>query len=187
MIVNYLSFTDEELFGLVSKRNDQLAFEQIYNRYADRLYAFVCMRIQDEVASEEIVQEIFISLWQKRQLTEPESFMAYLFSAARYKALSYIRSSKVRDEYALNFAMFLAKNHDNSTQDLVDVNDLKAILDKEIDKLPAQCKTAFRYSRFQNFTNREIAEKMGISIRTVENYITQALKHLREKLKTMDL
>ena len=187
MTVNYQDFTDEELFGLVSKSNDQSAFEQIYTRYADRLYAFVWKRIQNEITSEEIVQEIFISLWQKRKLTEPESFMAYLFSAARYKALSAIRSSKVRHEYALNFAMFLAKNHDNSTQDLVDVNDLKAALDKEIDKLPAQCKTAFRYSRFHDLTNKEIAEKMGISIRTVENYMTQALKYLRKKLKDLDL
>ncbi|GET35204.1 DNA-directed RNA polymerase sigma-70 factor [Prolixibacter bellariivorans] len=185
MNTNYQTYSDKELFELVSEKSDPLAFEQIYYRYVERLFSYVFSRINDKVVSEEIVQEVFISFWQKRSATELRSLSAYLFTAARYKALSHIRFSKVRDEYALNFAMFLVKNYDNSTQDLVDVNDLKTTIKREIDKLPPQCQTAFYYSRFQNYSNKEIAEEMGISIRTVENYITRALKHLRQNLKTL--
>lgn len=186
MLVDYKNITNEKLFERVSRNDDHLAFEQLYNRLAEQLYLFVVKRIQDELACEEIIQEIFISLWQNRKTSQPETLDSYLFGAARNKALSFLRSSKVRVDYAINFAFYLTQNHDNSTQDLVEVNDLKAILDSEISKLPKQCETAFRYSRFENLSNREIADKMGISIRTIENYITLALKHLRTRLKDSD-
>lgn len=165
------------------KNGDSKAFEEIYECFADRLYRYVCSRVPSRETSEEIVQEIFVSLWIKRESLEITiSLSSYLYGAAKHKILSHIRSDRVRKKYAADFTLFSAERLDNSNLELMDLKDLQQTIDERISELPKKCQTAFRMSRMEYEPIQSIAERMNISNRTVENYISKALKHLRLRL-----
>jgi len=166
------------------KNGREKEFEIVYDQFADRLYHYVLRRIKDKAVTEEIVQEIFVSLWSKRKTLEVSTSLdAYLFGAARYTILTYFRSERVRKNYAEHFACFLT-NHpvDNSIEELMNLKDLENSIHTSISELPEKCRTAFRLSRIEHQPIPRIAEHMKISTRTVENYLSQALRHLRISL-----
>jgi RNA polymerase sigma-70 factor (ECF subfamily) len=168
---------------LLIQSGDQKAFEILYNCFADRLYNFVYSRVRIKEQAEEIVQEIFVSLWNKRaDLQITDSIESYLFAAAKYKILTFIRSEHVRKKYAEEFTLFASERYDNSVEESNDLQDLELTLNEKISELPQKCQTAFRMSRMEQEPIPRIAAKMNISTRTVENYISQALKHLRTSL-----
>lgn len=170
--------------NLVTQLNEgnKVAFENIYDRYANDLYRFVFNRIRLKEVSEEIVQEIFVSLWSKRAELRIGSLSSYLYAASKYQMLTYFRSDKVRKKYAAEFALYLSERRDNSIEEFMNVSDLHSLIERAIQELPEKCREAFRLSRFEHFSIAEIAERMNISPRTVENYLTQALRHLRLSL-----
>ena len=162
---------------------DQQAFEAIYDCFADRLYRYVYSRIRVKETCEEIVQEIFVSLWIRRESLEiTTSLDSYLFGVAKHKILSHIRSEGVRKKYAADLALFAAERIDNSSEELLELKDLQQTIEDRISELPEKCQTVFRMSRMEHESIQHIAERMNISNRTVENYISQALKHLRISL-----
>lgn len=166
------------------KNGKEKGFEIIYDRYANRLYDYVIKRVKVKEVSEEIVQEVFVSLWGKRKTVEIRTSLdAYLFVSARYAILTYFRSERIRKSYAEHFTSFLAgRNHDNSLVEMIDLQELEYSIDTSIAKLPEKCRTAFRLSRIEHEPIPRIAERMNISRRTVENYLSQAMKHLRTSL-----
>ena len=172
---------------LSSLKNGEIkAFEIIYDRFADRLYQYIFRRIRNREVSEEIVQEIFVSLWKKRETLEITlSLDAWLFGAAKYSILSYIRSEHVRKKYVAHFMLFARQYFDNSSEELMDLKDLQANIESTISQLPEKCRTAFHLSRMEHEPIARIAERMNISQRTVENYLSQALKHLRTSLNQL--
>ncbi len=188
MAVKPMTMTnDSEDIRLITaiKSGDTDAFEVIYMRMAGKLLRFVNSKVCDRELSEEMVQEVFVSLWVRRNKLDADMALEpYLFSAAKYRVLSHIRSEKVRHKYAEHFAWFVVQQQENSTEDIVNEADLKAVIEEQISHLPPKCQRAFRLSRFEYLSIAEIAEEMGISKRTVENYITHALKYLREVLAT---
>ena len=107
---------------------------------------------------------------------------SYLYGAARNQLLRYIRSEKVRRKYAKNLVSFLSAKFDNSTEELMELQELKELIEESVSELQAKCQQAFRMSRFEHKSIKEIADEMNISSRTVENYISQALGHLRKRL-----
>jgi RNA polymerase sigma-70 factor (family 1) len=162
---------------------DQKAFEAIYDHFSDRLYRYVYSRVRIKETCEEIVQEIFVSLWSKRESLEiTNSLESYLYGAAKHKILSHIRSTGVREKYAADFTRFTAERVDNSSEELLELKDLQHTIDESISELPEKCQRAFRMSRMEHETIQRIAERMNISTRTVENYISLALRHLRTSL-----
>jgi RNA polymerase sigma-70 factor (family 1) len=168
---------------LLLKKGDGPAFESLYHHFSRHLFQYVYNRVRQKEQAEEIVQEIFVSLWNKRKnLQITTSLESYLFGAAKYKILSFIRSEEVRKKYAAEFTLFASAQYDNSVEELTDLNDLQFTLNEKISELPEKCQTAFRMSRMEHEPIPQIAEKMNISTRTVENYISQALKHLRTSL-----
>ena len=171
----------ELLFSL--KNGDPKIFEMVYEHFSDRLYRYVFSRVKMKEVSEEIVQEIFTSLWIKRQTLEINTSLdAYLFGAAKFKILTYIRSERVRKEYAENFTLFSKAYFDNSNEEMINLKDLQYSIDTSISHLPDKCRTVFHLSRVEHEPISRIAERMNISKRTVENYLSQALKHLRTSL-----
>lgn len=174
----YTSLTDAELVSLLQKDNEH-AFEEIYKRYAESLNRFAYSRLGIREESDEMVQEVFVTLWQKRKsMASITQLNAYLFRAVQNRIISYFRSAKVREVYAESFTLFTITHEDSLTHE-VEHAELQAILNQGLQELPERCQTAFRLSRIHNMTIQEIAVHMEISARTVENYITQALKHLR--------
>lgn len=173
--------SDEVLVQLLKEgRTD--AFEELYNRYWNKLYAAAYKRIRSREISEEVVQDFFTSLWLNRNTTEIKtSFAAYVYTAVRYLVLAYIQKEIVRNTYRLGL---LTDKPDNSTEETVITNDLLLNINKEVELLPVKCKSVFELSRKEHKTNKEIASELGISEKTVENHLTKALRRLRVGLNS---
>lgn len=173
--------SDKALMNLIVKGNKD-AFTRLYDRYASPLFHYCSARISSKELSEEIVQEIFVSLWANRsKIFINKSVKAYLFKSCQYKILSYMRSDRVRRHYMAVFARF-SSQPTNVTEEQINLMSLKDSIEMILDGLPDKCQTAFRLSRVEYLPIHHIAKKMNISKRTVENYLSKALKHLRTSL-----
>lgn len=173
---------DEELLQLL-KQEQMAAFEEIYNRYWDKLYAAAYKRLQSKEVSEELVQDLFTSLWINRNVLNIHTSVAgYLFTSVRYLVLGQIQKEMVRDSYKESLSL---NRVDNSTEETVLLNDLVANLNVAVEQLPVKCKSVFELSRKEFKSNKEIAAELGISEKTVENQLTKALKRLRLGLNSL--
>jgi RNA polymerase sigma-70 factor (family 1) len=174
-------FTVEDLFKKI-KQGDRNAFEELYDRFWDKLYASVYKRTQISEVTEEIIQDFFINLWIKREEIEIHtSIESYLYASVRFQVLNYFKKEKIVRNYKNTINK--TEPFENETLNQIYVNDLNQIIEEEISLLPNKCQKVFRLSRQQNITIKEIAFKEGISTKTVENHLTKALKILRIKLK----
>lgn len=174
---------DDLTLARLLKQDNELAFQKIYNSYWDKLFAYTYNRLHLREPSEEVVQDVFSALWTKRHsITITTSLAAYLYGATKHRLLNELRSVKVRNAYAADYSSFLKNLQDNSTIEQQDLKDLENSIESRISELPKQCQTVFRLSRQQHIPNQTIAERLNISTKTVENYLTQALKHIRTSL-----
>jgi RNA polymerase sigma-70 factor (ECF subfamily) len=176
--------SEEQSLVALLATEDSKAFEVLYDRYATPLYRYVYNRLRIKEVSEELVQEVFTSLWTNRKkVTITSSLSSYLFGATKYRVFNYMRGQRVRRRYATDFGLYLICREDNSSEELMNVADIQAAIEGSISELPAKCQMAFRLSRMEHLPIQDIADRMQISRRTVENYISQALRHLRESRK----
>lgn len=165
------------------KQSNEFAFQKIYNSYWDKLFAYTYNRLHIRETSEEVVQDVFFSLWAKREsIIITSSLSAYLYTATKHRLLNELRSIKVRKNYAADYSLFINNLYDNSNAEQQDANDLVHSIEASVSELPKQCQVVFRLSRQEQIPNQDIAERLKISIKTVENYLTQALKHIRTSL-----
>lgn len=156
-------------------------FEDVYNRYWEKVYAVCYNNIRDVEVAKEMVQDIFKSLWERRDNLELENVGNYLIRSAKLRTLEYIRNKTTRqkiDEFNYQGCV----NASNCTEEQVLFNNLKESVDLLVDSLPCQCKRVYKLSREDGFSNREIAEKLTISERAVEYHITKAMTTLKQKL-----
>ena len=169
---------DKELLDSLNKDNEN-AFKEIFNRHWSKLYLIAFRRIKNKEAAEEIVQDLFTSIWFKRKNLHVEgSLSAYLSTAIRYRVINHIYKESVRENHKKNLRL-VSKQSDTSTEDIILANDLNLNIQKEISFLPEKCRSVFELSRKEHKTNREIAEFLGISEKTVENHLTKAIRRLR--------
>jgi RNA polymerase sigma-70 factor (ECF subfamily) len=158
------------------------AFEEIFNRYWLKLYAAAYKRVKCREVSEEIIQDLFTILWTKRGSVQIHtSLAAYLYTSVRYLVFNHLQKEMVRENYKDSF-LAANKSFDNSTEEAVLVNDLNRNIEKVMNYLPPKCRSVFELSRKENKTNREIAEVLGISEKTVEGHLTKAIKQLKSGL-----
>lgn len=158
------------------------AFDEIYFRYWERLYNYAFHNTQSRDVAMEMVHDIFVTLWTRREsLTLETSLSGYLFAAVRYQIVAWIRSSSRQANYLKDYTMFRVLE-DNSSEEALDLQDLEHAIEKSLLQLPPRCQEIFRLSRKEYKTVREIAHELNISHRTVENQLTHALRHLRVSL-----
>ena len=177
---NFEKLSDEELSILLSKAVTA-AFEEIFNRYWSQLYAAAYKRVRCREAAEDIVQNLFTSLWIKRNTRIHTSLTAYLFTSIRYLVLNHIQREALRKSFK-DSLQIVKTAYKNPTEETVFLNDLKGKIEKEINFLPSKCRSVFELSRKEHKTNREIAVVLGISEKTVENHLTKAIRRLRLNL-----
>jgi len=157
-------------------------FEQLFKEFFAPLCGFARKFIRDDDSSREIVHDVFINLWNKRDTIDPEkSIKSYLFTSVNNRCLNYIRDHKKFDK-----TEFIASRHEDlvdldANEKMVAAENEKRILDI-IDALPEKCKEIFKMSRFEELKYAEISERLNISIKTVEAQMSKALKILHEKL-----
>jgi len=182
--MNYPQQTDEDLFAAV-KRHDKKAFNQLYDRYWEVVYKKAFSYLHDIETCMGIVNDIFVNIWEKREVLNIITFKNYLTSAARYRVYNSIKASStsplkyVEDYEKLDDLSVVYNNAESNFQ----VDELSTDLDKLLDKLPARCKEIFLLSRVSQLTNAEIAERLSISKRAVENQISLAVKYLKPHFK----
>lgn len=180
-MTNFKEATDHDLLALLQK--DELeAFQEIYKRYWKKLYGAAYKRLKSKDLSEEVVQELFVSLWLKRQkLSLHTSLNSYLYSSVSHYIIDSYRKELVKQKYRESFKNSYVES-ENSTEELYNLKELSQTIETEILLLPDKCRSVFELSRKENKSNREIALHLGISEKTVENHITKALKRLRLSL-----
>jgi RNA polymerase sigma-70 factor (ECF subfamily) len=174
--------TDDRNLFILIKQNDQKSFEVLFRTYYAPLCQFSRKYVKDKDDCEEIVQGFFLKIWDKREELEiTSSVKNYLFSSIRNRCLNYIKHEKIKIEYQSE----IMKNPDmqiDTTNFIMEV-DLIDRIDQSIAALPARRREIFLMSREHGLKYREIADQLGISIKTVETQMGQALKELRENLK----
>jgi RNA polymerase sigma-70 factor (ECF subfamily) len=158
-------------------------FEQVFKSHFKSLHAYACTIMRDSMPAEEIVQNIFLKLWEKKEeITIKENISVYLYRAVHNESLNYLRHRKVRSAYQ-SYAM---RQHKQTEQEKpaekVVMKELEKKLEVALQELPEQCRTIFQLSRFEDLKYREIADKLGLSVKTIENQMGKALKLLRLKL-----
>jgi len=175
------SYTDEQLITFLKEGSEQ-AFTELYNRYWSKLYrvAYNQLRVTEE--AEEIVQDIFIDLWNRRSHIELlSSLNNYLAVAVKYRVIKIL--AKQHNQYKYSKAASLVTSQaDNSTQEWLALDDLKIQLGKLVDQLPEKCQQVYRLSREEEHSYKQISEKLNISEKTIESHINKAIKYLKANL-----
>ena len=181
-IKNQPAYSDEDLLFYLNKGNID-AFKQIYLQHWSDLYQYAYNILRNKTISEEIVQETFVSLWRRHEtLKITQTLRAYLFTAVKFQVLNYMKSEKVKRDYAASYYAFKSASFDNSNEENIRLTDLKEMIETEVSKLPEKCQQIFRLSRDEHQSIKTIAEMLNISSKTVENQLTKALKQLRSSL-----
>jgi RNA polymerase sigma-70 factor (family 1) len=169
---------DNQIFETI-KLGDEAAYEQLFRTYYPRLCGFAATLVTDREEAEEVVQTLFCRLWEQRDTLEvTTSVQAYLFRAVRNASLNHLKKVKIRDTYKAHNLATMEQNHAFQPDHAVH-SELRQALEKAIAGLPEQCRIVFKMSRFEELKYKEIAEKLGISPKTVENQMGKALKVLR--------
>lgn len=174
---------DEKVLIAGIKQKNRLVFEYIFEYYYSGLCAFCLNYINNKQIIEDIVQEFFVNLWAEgNSVNINTSLKAYLFSAIKYKCLDHKKHQLVKDK----FSRYVKDKNivsENAVDNYYVESELRAAIQKELNKLPERCREIFEMSRFQWKSNAEIAEHFNISKRTVEVQISNALKVLKVSLK----
>jgi RNA polymerase sigma-70 factor (ECF subfamily) len=158
-------------------------FEQVFKSHFKSLHAYACTIMRDSVPAEEIVQNIFVKLWEKKEdLTIRENVSGYLYRAVHNESFNYLRHRKVRLAYQSHAMRQHKQSEQQRPAEKVVMSELEKKLETALRELPEQCRTIFQLSRFDDLRYREIADKLGLSVKTVENQMGKALKLLRLKL-----
>lgn len=157
-------------------------FDQYFNDYYTNLCRFTLTFVVDAPVAEEIVQEVFVYLWEKRGSIEiKNSIRAYLYVATKHAALKYKRAGTIRKKYEDDYS----QNREISEEldALSESRELTELLNAAIDRLPEKCKEIFKLKYYEELSYKEIAEKLNISPKTVDNQIGIAIKKIRENLR----
>lgn len=164
------------------KIGDERSFEQVFRAYYPRLCAYAMTVLNDRDEAEEVVQALFCRLWEQRDtLDVTTSMQAYLFRATRNASLNHIKKVQTREAYkVMNLEQM--NNNPEYQPDRTTNNELRRRLERAIAELPEQCRLIFKLSRFEELKYKDIADQLGISVKTVENQMGKALKILRLKM-----
>lgn len=164
---------------LLIRQGERQAFHEIYERYWQKLYRVAAKKIRSGDEAKDLIQDLFVSLWLKREtLVVNTSLSAYLFTAIKYKVINYIEANIVKQDY-VNSLDKAVIDYDNSTREKIVCNDLESLLQTGIDTLSPKVREVFELSRKEHLSVNEIAEKLKVSHQTVKNQISKALKTLR--------
>ncbi len=161
---------------------DRLALAEIYERHWFALYRVAFQKTNSHETAEELVQDLFVDLWQKRAMLQVRQVTPYLFTALKYAVIDHIRHRVQHERYEGYQRQQEDGQTDRSTENLLDYNDLIASIEVELQKMPAKTGQVFRLSRYDDQPIPVIAQRLDLSEKTVEYHLDRALKTLREKL-----
>lgn len=178
---------DSELWLAITK-SDLKAFNVLFDRYWSSIYTTAFSYLKDPEASSEITHDIFLNIWNKRSELDIQSFKGYLTASARYHVYKRKKTIKsINIQYIEDYESLEAASVQNSGDEKVSYMELENKVDSFLNELPSRCREIFILSRKEHLSNDEIAQRLCISKRTVENQLTSALKYLRMSLRNIGI
>ncbi len=179
--MNPVPFPDPETVAAL-RRGDERTFERLFRTLYASLCGYAHTFLKDDADGEEVVQTVFLTLWEKRgTLDITVSLKAYLYRAVHNHCLNRLKHLRIREGHAEWVLATAEPGYDSATAQLIGT-ELENRVEAAITQLPAQCQLIFRMSRFEEFRYQEIADELNLSVKTVENQIGKALKILRVEL-----
>ncbi|SEK55968.1 RNA polymerase sigma-70 factor [Olivibacter domesticus] len=173
--------SDTATLSMLQQGNEEV-FESVFKQHFNNLHAYAFTILKDAVSAEEVVQSLFLKLWEKKDvLTIQTSLKSYLYRATYNDCMNILKHLQVRQRHQDHVSYFHDRTSENASSRLQE-NELKNELQKAINLLPEKCRTIFQMSRFEELKYQEIADQLDISIKTVENQMGKALKILRHAL-----
>lgn len=173
--------SDETLVRHLRKGSEK-AFKIIFDRYWEYVFSICYKGLLSHEDAKELTQDIFKSLWERRtKLKASRPLKHYLARAAKFQVYNFYRSQKINKKHFDRFSQNFLES-ENTTENRIYYGELKEQLNGAIDRLPVQCKTVFHLSREGNLSHKQIAEKLDISIKTVEYHIRNARSYLAKEL-----
>lgn len=177
----------EQVLVIQLKAGSQKAFKHLFDRYTPKIYRFAISYLKSEADAEELVQNVFLKLWERREsLDESRNVKSYIFKIAINCIYDLAREKKYWRTYKEFVSHNLVRDNEFTWNEVV-YNELSENVDLLLDQMPPQRKKIFLMSRKQGISNQEIAASLNISQRTVENQIYRAVSYLKEKIKTRSL
>ncbi|NNG27770.1 MAG: RNA polymerase sigma-70 factor, partial [Ignavibacteriaceae bacterium] len=164
------------------RSGDSAAFEALFNFYCQQLINFARRYVFDKQIAENVVQDVFVNVWQSRTNLDPSKMIkAYLFTAVKNNSLKHLRHLNIENKGIESIPTNISD--DERPDRKLNEKELDIKVHQAIDELPEKCKEIFKLNRFENLKYVEIAKILNISIKTVETQMGRALKKLRERLK----
>lgn len=178
------TWSDSELFDELKKDN-KMAFSVLFDRYSDILFRFIQKRIESVPDVEDIIQEVFISMWNRRsKIQVGNSIYPYLFKAAKYEMIDWLVKSEKRNRHldylGINKDQYLVAT---TSEDELIAKELASLVENEMARMPDTMRSVFRLSRSEEMSIKDIANQLSLSEQTVKNNVSMALNRLKFKLK----
>ena len=171
--------TEEKKWLQLLLKDDEKALQLIFDRYYKYLVVTAYNLLGDDHRSKDLVQDVFFELWKKREnLNVHGSLKSYLRKAVINRCIDEIRRKK-RSGTPEDIRNFEQPDQNTSPQQQLETQELQQVINRAIDSLPHRCREVFALSRLEGWSHKEIAEKLGISVKTIENQMTKALKIIR--------
>ena len=166
----------EEAIWKKLQKKDLETFERYYREHYKSFFLIACKYLKDSLQAEEIVNDVFLKIWEDgKNIVIESSLKSYLYKAVINRCINTLNKNKRESDHRSDINLFRDEGYE---MQLIEENELKIKLFAAIDQLPDQCRKVFEMSRFDELKQQEIADKLGISIKTVKNHITIALKQL---------
>jgi|SRR5690606_15528265 len=179
-MISYTERSDHDLIVLL-KGDDERAFTELYNRYWKKLFVIAAHRLTRLEDAEEVVQDLFTALWHRRHVLKLTSELRhYLSASVKYRVIKVLDKYYNQQRY-IDTAL-MSEKVDDSTQEQLAFDELRDELAGYVKQLPEKCRLVFRLSREEGYSQKEIAETLQISEKTVEAHLGKAFKTLRTKL-----
>lgn len=183
---DYLLYNDEELMQEI-KAGNMFAFDVLYKKYSKRLFKFGYSILKSQEETENLIQDVFLNLWENRHKVEKDSSIkSYVFTITYNSAISIIRK-KARESEFVEYLKSLREINEEPVNVELEYNELTNKLDEIIKSLPQRQKEVYLLHRVEGLKYSEIAERLHISVNTIENHMSRALKTIRKKLENYSL
>jgi RNA polymerase sigma-70 factor (ECF subfamily) len=179
-------FSDIELVGRLQE-GDVEAFDLVYERYSGKLYAFALKYLRSKDEAEELVQSVFLKLWENyKTLKKESSFKSYLFTIAYNEICNLFRKRNYLQKF-INDTLYANSQSSSETENGIDYKSVLEQVQQILDKLPERQRIIFMKSRNEGKSTKEIATELGLSPGTIDNYISETLKSIRSRLNSENL
>lgn len=179
----YALIDDVELIQCLKEEGDRAAFEELYNRYWKKLLVQALIKLKAEAEAEEVVQDVFMDLWERRRSIEiQKTFHTYMASCVKYQILKRLARQRKHDTFEQESRLSFTDGV-NITEDWLNYEATRRQIEETVQCLPEKCQLVFRLSREEGYSQKEIAEALSISTKTVETHLGKALKTIRSSFQ----